>query len=117
MCDCMLFLKFMYLSVGNLYKSCDWRRRDVVSTIVFFGNCDKELYFKYKNVFLIFLCGNMYGNIIFFGKYVGIFFIECTAMSMRSSSKASSSSRVNKFLFLIFVNGWFKILFLVVLMM
>mmetsp|Transcript_44 Transcript_44/g.177 ORF Transcript_44/g.177 Transcript_44/m.177 type:complete len:289 (+) Transcript_44:329-1195(+) len=115
--DCTLPLKFTHLSVGNLYKSCDWRRRDAVPTTAPSGNCDKESYFKHKNASLTSSRGNMHGNTIPSGKYVGTSFIECTAMSMRPSSKASSSSRVNKPLPPISANGWSKTLSPVVLMM
>mmetsp|Transcript_4805 Transcript_4805/g.19216 ORF Transcript_4805/g.19216 Transcript_4805/m.19216 type:complete len:372 (-) Transcript_4805:41-1156(-) len=115
--DCTFPRKFTHSRVGNLFRSCDWRRSDAVPTSAPSGSSDRSSYLTEMNASRTSSRGSMQGRMVPSGRYVGTSFMECTAMSMRPSRSATSSSRVNRPLPPMSARGWSRTLSPVVLMM
>ncbi len=102
--------KFTTLIVGFIANNWAHRRRDADPTTEPFGRSLIVLYFLQMNTSLVSSLSKLHGRMVPSGSQVGTSFIECTQISTEPSSKATSSSFVNKPLPPISDKAWFKIL-------
>mmetsp|Transcript_2390 Transcript_2390/g.5409 ORF Transcript_2390/g.5409 Transcript_2390/m.5409 type:complete len:260 (+) Transcript_2390:319-1098(+) len=114
---CTLPRKLTTFNVLFCARSWHWRRRDAEPIVAPSASSATLVALLEMRTSRTSSRGSMQGNSIPSGRYVGTSFIECTAMSMRPSSSASSSSRVNSPLPPMSASGWSSTLSPVVLMM
>mmetsp|Transcript_33342 Transcript_33342/g.79059 ORF Transcript_33342/g.79059 Transcript_33342/m.79059 type:complete len:355 (+) Transcript_33342:217-1281(+) len=112
---CTFPRKFTTLRCGYLERIWHCRRSAALPTTAPSGSSDRDLYFRDTKTSRVSSRGRLQGRTVPSGRYVGTSFMECTAMSILPSSRASSISLVKSPLPPMSASGWLRILSPVVL--